>query len=213
MKKRSFFLLSFIFFVSAIFFYGCGGGGPGSPGSDGSDKTGVIVDAQITPTYNGENTYSVDSFQTQCEEGPPPVYEFFTDHGAQFTFMARLVNPDTTFPPGNLYIEKYTIKYYRSTDSIGAPPIETDVRYVTMKIRPLPSGPGVSVDIYSGVFVDLVRKDKYSSDMLSGRYSSSLAYINNYTAVYKFEGKNDFGEKFTIEAQTDFQIGNFVNCS
>jgi hypothetical protein len=213
MKKRSFFLLFFIFIISSVFFYGCGGGGPGSPGSDGSDKTGVIVDAQITPTYNGENTYSVDSFQAQCEEGPPPVYEFFTDHGAQFTFMARLVNPDTTFPPGNLYIEKYTIKYFRSTDSIGAPPIETDVRYVTMKIRPLPSGTGVSVDIYSGVFVDLVRKDKYLDDMLSGRYSSSLAYINNYTAVYKFEGKNDFGEKFTIEAQTDFQIGNFVNCS
>ena len=48
MKKRSFFLLSFIFFVSAIFFYGCGGGGPGSPGSDGSEKTGVILDATIT---------------------------------------------------------------------------------------------------------------------------------------------------------------------
>ena len=212
MKKRSFFLLFFIFVISSIFFYGCGGGGPGSPGSDGSGNTGVILDASIQPTYNGEDTDSVDSFQNVCDDGPPPVYEYFANHGAQFVILARLANPDTTFQPGNLYIEKYTIKYFRSADSIGAPPIETDVRYVTMKITPLQTGTGTSVDIYSGVLVDLVRKDKYSSDMLSGSYSSSLAYINNYTAVYKFEGKNDFGEKFTIEAQTDFQIGNFINC-
>ena len=63
MKKRSFFLLSFIFVISAIFFYGCGGGGPGSPGSDGSENTGVILDATIAPTYNGDNIYSVDAFQ------------------------------------------------------------------------------------------------------------------------------------------------------
>jgi hypothetical protein len=212
MKKRSFYLLSFIFFISAVFSYGCGGSGPGSPGSDGSEKTGVILDASISPTYNGADTYSVDAFRDICDPGPPPEVEIFTDHGAQFIIMARLVNPDSTFDAGNLYIEKYTIKYFRSSDSIGAPPIETDVRFVTMKITPLPTGTGTSVDIYSGVLVDLVRKEKYLNDMESGQYSSSLAFINNYTAVYKFEGKNDFGEKFTIEAQTDFQIGNFDYC-
>lgn len=211
MKKRSFFLLCFIFVISAIFLYGCGGGGPGSPGSDGSDKTGVILEATITPTYNGENTYSVDAFRDECDLGPPVVYEFFADHGAVLTVNARLLNPDTTFRPGNLYIEKYTIKYFRSTDSIGAPPIETDVRYISLPITP-PTGTSVTQFTATIVFLDLVRKDKYNSDMSSGAYSSSTFYLNNYTAVYKFEGKNDFDEKFSFEVQADFQIGNFNNC-
>jgi len=210
MKKRSFFLLSFIFFVSAIFFYGCGGGGPGSPGSDGSEKTGVILDATISPKYSDTETSSVDAFQDVCDPGPPAKYEFFADHGADIIIRARLVNPDTTFLIGNLYVEKYTIKYFRSADSIGAPPIETDVRYVTMKITPPQSGIGTSLVIYPGVFLDLKRKMQYAEDIVSGRYTSDS--LNNYTAVYKFEGKNDFGEKFSFEAQKDFQIGNFDNC-
>ena len=74
MKKRSFFLLSFIFVVSAIFFYGCGGGGPGSPGSDGSEKTGVVLDATIVPTYNGAR-YITRWMHSRmiCDPGPPPV--------------------------------------------------------------------------------------------------------------------------------------------
>jgi hypothetical protein len=212
MRKRSFFLLSFIFFVSAVFFYGCGGGGPGSPGSDGSEKTGVILTATITPAYNGSDTSSVDAFQDVCDPGPPAEFEFFTDHSAEITITARLVNPPTTFRPGNLNIEKYTIKYFRSSDSIGAPPMETDVRFVSIPITP-PSGTGTSTVTATVLFVDLVRKDNYNSDMSSGVYSSSLAFINNYTAVYKFEGKNDFDEKFSFEVQKDFQIGNFDNCN
>ena len=55
-------------------------------------------------------------------------------------------------------------------------------------------------------------RQNIASDMLSGIYSSSTCFLNNYTAVYKFEGKNDFGEKFSFEVQADFQIGNFNNC-
>jgi hypothetical protein len=211
MKKSSFLLLTFVFAVSAVFFYGCGGSGPGSPGSDGSEKTGVVLSATIVPTYAGANTPSVDAFQDICDAGPPPVFEIFTDHSATLTVNARLLNPATTFQPGTLYIEKYTIKYFRSTDSIGAPPIETDVRFISLPITP-PTGTSVTSVVSTIVFLDLVRKDSYGDDMLSGVYSSSLAFLNNYTAVYKFEGKNDFGEKFSFEVQTDFQIANFNNC-
>jgi len=211
MKKRSFFLLCYIFVLSAIFFYGCGGGGPGSPGSDGSEKTGVVLEATIVPTYNGDNVYSVDAFRDLCDEGPPPEYEYFADHGAVLTVNARLLNPDTTFQPGTLYIEKYTIKYYRSSDSIGAPPIETDVRYISLPITPPLGGSGFTSVSTTVVFLDLVRKIQYNDDM-SGGASSSTYYLNNYTAVYKFEGKNDFDEKFSFEVQADFQIGNFNNC-
>lgn len=213
MRKRSFFLLFFIFVISAIFFYGCGGGGPGSPGSDGSDKTGVILEATLAPIYLGNNTNSVDAFRNpDCDNDPTTDDpEPFTDHSATLTVNARLLNPNTTFRPGNLYIEKYTIKYYRSSDSIGAPPIETDVRYISLPITP-PTGTNVTQVTTTITFLDLVRKDKYESNMLSGAFSSSLAFINNYTAVYKFEGKNDFDEKFSFEVQADYQIGNFCYC-
>jgi hypothetical protein len=212
MKKRFFFLLFFIFVISAIFFYGCGGGGPGSPGSDGSEKTGVVLEATIVPTYNGDNVYSVDAFRDVCDEGPPVEYEYFADHGADLTVNARLLNPNTTFQPGTLYIEKYTIKYYRSSDSIGAPPIETYVGYMSLPITPPPPGSsGFTTVSTSVVFLDLIRKAEYNSDMSSGA-SSSTFYLNNYTAVYKFEGKNDFDEKFSFEVQAAFQIGNFDNC-
>jgi hypothetical protein len=217
MRKRSFFLLSFIVILSSVFLYGCGGGGPGSPGSDGSEKTGVILDATLAPTYLGANTNSVDAFQNPDCDGDPTTNdpESFTDHSATLTVNARLLNPNATFQPGNLHIEKYTIKYFRSSDSITAPPIETDVRFVSIPITPptAPSTPSASTLVTATVsFADLVRKDNYSDDMLSGIYSSSLAFINNYTAVYKFEGKNDFGEKFSFEVQADFQIGNFDYC-
>ncbi len=213
MKKRSFFLLFFIFGISAIFFYGCGGGGPGSPGSDGSEKTGVVLDATITPTYNGEDTYSVDAFRDDCDPEPDVVDpEYFADHGAVLAVNARLLNPGTTFQPGTLYIEKYTIKYYRSSDSIGAPPIETDVRYISLPITPPPPGSSGFTSVSTTVvFLDLIRKAEYNSDMSSGG-SSSTYYLNNYTAVYKFEGKNDFDEKFSFEVQADFQIANFNYC-
>jgi hypothetical protein len=212
MRKRSFFLLSYIFFVSVIF-YGCGGDGPGSPGSDGSEKTGVVLAATISPTYNGTATTSVDAFQDVCDEGPPVVVEFFTDHAADLTIVARLLNPDTTFQVGNLHIEKYTIKYFRSSDSIGAPPIETDVRFVSIPIA-APVGSSTTSVTTTVSFLDLVRKDKYNNDMSSGAYSSAGgAFLNNYTAVYQFEGKNDFGEKFSFKVQTDFQIADFDNCT
>jgi hypothetical protein len=214
MRKRSFFLLSFILIMSSVFLYGCGGDGPGSPGSDGSENTGVILDATMSPIYVGENTISVDCFRNPDCDGDPETddAEPFTDHSATLAITARLVNPDTTFQPATLHIEKYTIKYFRSSDSIGAPPIETDVRFISFPITPPLSGPGTSGATTTVSFVDLVRKDIYSSDLLSGKYSSSLAFINNYTAVYKFEGKNDFGEKFSFEVQSDFQIGNFDYC-
>jgi hypothetical protein len=75
-------------------------------------------------------------------------------------------------------------------------------------------GIGISTVTVSGLtLVDLVRKLQYQDDVLSGRYSSAPAYINNYTAVYTFYGKNDFGENFTIKATMNFQIGDFDYCS
>jgi len=210
--KRSYFLL---FTVCSLLFsvllWGCGAG-PGSPGGQGTEDTGVILEAAIIPTYNGADTYSVDAFQQVCTVGPPPTYEVFTDHAAKVTISSRLLNPNSKFQPGTLYIEKYTVEFRRSTDSIGAPPIESDTRYKSIVITP-PSGAITNTLDDTLILVDLIRKDKYATDMLSGMYTSAgFAYLNNYTATFTFYGQNQFGDSFSFTTQLDFQIGNFDNC-
>jgi hypothetical protein len=198
--------------AGVIALWGCGGG-PGSPGSTGSDDTGVSIDAAITSfEYNGANKYSVDVVQQVCSEGPPPVFEFFADHSAIVTINARLLNPNTTFQPAPLTIEKYTIQYRRSPDSIGAPPIESDTRFRTLTIVP-PLGTSVSSVTLQVVLVDLIRKIQYKADEDSGQFSPGpFGYLNTYTAIYTFEGKNAYGKSFSFQAQTDFQIGSFDYC-
>lgn len=211
MKRIHFLLFTVCCLLLAVFLWGCGSG-PGSPGSTGSEDTGIIVDAQVIGRYQDtDGIYSVDAFQNVCSEGPPPVLEFFADHQARVTFTARLVNPSTTFQIGNLYIDKYTVEFRRSTDSIGAPPIESDKRFKTITIT-APVGSGTTTLTDTLILVDLIRKVQYSNDMLSGRYGSGPAFINNYTAIFTFYGKNDFGKEFKIKTQMDFQIGDFDVC-
>ena len=210
MKKNNIFLFAVSCFLSTIFLWGCGGGA-GSPGSKGTEDTGVEVDATVTPFYLNENTYSCDAYRDICDPGPPPEPENFTDHSAILTVTARLINPNTTFQAGTLYIEKYTVEFKRSADSVGAPPILSDTRYKTIVI-PAPVGTGVTTVEDTIILVDLIRKEQYWTNVTSGQYNSGTAYLNNYTAVYKFEGKNEYGEKFSFKAQTDFQIGWFDYC-
>lgn len=210
MKKNKLFLFFVCCLLSAIFLWGCGGGS-GSPGTKGSEDTGVEVDATVTPVYLNANTYSCDAYRDVCDQGPPPELENFTDHSATLTISAKLINPNTTFQAGTLYVEKYTVEFKRSTDSIGAPPILSDTRYKTIVI-PAPVGSGTTSVEDTVILVDLIRKDQYWTDVTSGQYNSGTAYLNNYTASYKFEGKNEYGEKFSFKAQTDFQIGWFDYC-
>jgi hypothetical protein len=207
MKRNHILIFKIFSILLLITLLGCGSEGPGSPGSDGTENTGLIVDAYVTPTYLDNNTNSVDAFQDFCGD----EYEVFQNHAANVTISARFVNPSATYAPGNLYIEKYTVQYRRSADSIGAPPIETYIGYQTIVI-PQPSAQGSMEVTQTLVFVDLLRKDQYAQDMWSGQYSSGLSYINNYTATYILEGKNELGEEFKIKANAEFQIGNFNNC-
>lgn len=210
MKRNTFLLFAVCCLLSAVYLWGCGGGS-GSPGSTGTEDTGVMVDATVTPVYLNNNTYSVDAFQNICDPGPPPEYEDFTDHNATLSITARLINPNTTFKAGTLYVEKYTVEFRRSSDSIGAPPILSDTRFKTIVI-PAPTGSGTTTVEDTVILVDLIRKDQYRTDVTSGRYNSGVSYINNYTAIYTFEGKNEYGKKFSFKAQTDFQIGWFDYC-
>jgi hypothetical protein len=208
MKRRYLIVIMHLLLLAGIL-YGCGAG-PGSPGSSGSENTGVSIEATATGTYNNSNTYSVDAHQDVCDAGPPPVYEIFTDHGATITITTRLLNTNTTAIPAELYVEKYTVEYRRLNDSIGAPPIETFVGYDSFNLSP-PTGTGTNTVTTSVVLVDLTRKLQYWADVTSGQYSSASS-LNNYTAIFTFEGKNAYGTHFTFKTQMNFQIGNFDNC-
>jgi len=212
MKQRYYILLFiFLFFLSQA---SCGKQ-PGQPGSAGD--TGLILSATLTPHYNGTDTYSVDVHQEVCDPGPPPVLEIFTDHNAVATFTATLERPDLTVLPGTLYIQQYTIDFYRSSDSVGAPPIASDRRFMTIVIPPPAVGSTTPTTVTATlVLVDLTRKLQYYNDMLTGQFTSALNntdLINNYTAVYTFYGQNDFGDSFSIQATTNFQIGLFDYCA
>ncbi|HET6514737.1 MAG TPA: hypothetical protein VFG09_06205 [Thermodesulfovibrionales bacterium] len=210
--KKYFFLLITLCIAFAFFLMNGCGSGSGSPGSSGSEDTGVTLDATITPTYNGANTNSVDAFQDICDPGPPVVVEFFADHSATVAINATLINPNPPIPAGVLTIQKYTIDYRASKDSIGAPPIQSDTRFVTVTINPPFGGLAPITTTFTAEFLDLTRKDQYAKDVnvTSGIYTSRI--LNNYTATYTFQGENSFGQSFTIQAQADFQIGNFNNC-
>jgi len=211
MMKRSYFLLfTFYCLLFFTFLWGCGDSGPGSPGSQGTEDTGVILDATIVPLYLGTDTNDVDAFRDDCDANPEP----YTQHDATLTITARLLNPNATFQAGTLYIEKYTVEYRRSTDSIGTPPIEQFTEFKTITI-PAPVGAGSTSVTDTLFFMDLPRKERYKDDMLSGLFSSSMNnpfFLNNYTAIYKFEGQNEFGTKFSFTVQVGFVIGNFDNC-
>lgn len=211
MKRKS---IIIVVLLSAVIMasWGCGGG-PGSPGSSNTEDTGVTLEATIIPTYLGNNTKDVDAVQDICSDpGVTPVlFEPFTEHGATVTITARLLNPNAQFTPGVLFIEKYTIEYRRSNDSIGSPPILFEERFDSIAIPP-PTGSGTTTVTASVIFVDLRRKFQYEQDMTSGQFTPAIALINNYTALYTFEGKNSFGKSFSFKAQTDLTIGNFDNC-
>lgn len=229
-KYRACYIIVILFLISSL--WGCGGGGAGAPGSSGSDETGVILEAYVRPyyftanwtisntetvstiTFEGNFTNSVDVTQNpDCNPQTPDINEseYFSDHNAVLVVNARLLNPSSPFKPGTLYITEYKIDYFRSTDSLTAPPIESDRRFVNILINP-PPGSGNWYSAASVVFVDLIRKYEYVRLIDSGMYSARPGYRNNYSAEYTFLGKDSYGKSFSFKVRHDFVMGSYDNC-
>ncbi len=213
MKRSLILIATLIVSLTTAFLWGCGGGGgtPGQPGSQGTEDNSITIEATLTPFYLGGNTFSVDVHQIiDCDPVQPGNQtESITTHSAILRVQTRPIDPNTNsnFEPKTLFVEKYTIEYRRSGDSIGAPPILTDTRRETIVIPPAPSILETTI-----VLADLIRKDQYLIDITSGQYASSGSLINNYTATFTFEGKSENGTPFIFQAQTNFEIGSFDYC-
>ena len=208
MKNK--YLRGILTIVALVILAGCGST-PGSPGSSGD--TGVMLSATIAPKAAGSlSTGNVDAIIHLCSAGPPPVYETLADQLATVTINAQLLSPDSTVPVGNIYIDKYTVEFKRSDDSVGAPPILTDTRYQQIFIK-APTGTGTTTVTQDIIFIDVPRKVQYATDILNSAYSSiNNTTINNYTAIFTFEGQNDFGEHFSFQTHLGFSIGDYDTC-
>lgn len=216
MKRSLVLIATLIVSLTTAFLWGCGGGGgtPGQPGSQGTEDIGVTFDATITPFYLGGNFPEVDVIPiVDCDPSTPQLEnEPFTDHFAVLRLNVRQIDPNSTNEPKSLFIEKYSVEYRRAADSIGAPPIQSDTKRDTITIQS-PSGGGTNTVTTSVMLLDLIRKDIYREDVQSGQYAfTSDALLNNYTATYTFEGKDQNGTPFRFQAQTNFIIGSFNYC-
>jgi hypothetical protein len=227
MKKQKIYYLAVILFLLS-FLASCGGGGAGAPGTGGMDDIGVTLEAEILPYYlsatwtisddgrrittTGNFTNAVDVTQVDCDPDPNITeLEPMASHTALLVVNAKLLNPNSPFKPGTLFITEYRIDYFRSTDSLTAPPIESVRRYVTILITP-PSDAGNRYSAASVEFVDLIRKFEYVRLIDGGMYASRPGYLNNYTAEYTFYGKDSHDKSFSFKVRADFSIGAYNYC-
>ena len=163
-------------------------------------RSGLIITATITPTYNGANTPSVDVVQQAlCPSGDP---EYFATHGALVVFNVRRKDPKSTMPE-SITIDGYTTLYTPATDSPSAPAIQQDTRDETIFIPSL-TGSGATEVEASVALLDLVRKSAYSA--------AAGGALNNYNALFTFSGHSQYGAEITVQARTNFEIGSFDNC-
>ena len=106
-------------------------------------------------------------------------------------------------------LSNYELRYFTITP--GAPPVESFLDgYTTYQIDcsgdrcDSPEEPQLQFDIK---LMDTIRKDKYQSDILSGAYGFDPGDIVDYVAQYKFFGQDQWGNDFSFQAQTQFNIG------
>ncbi|GEM_PF-747810 len=227
-QQKAFCVVVILFLLS--FLTSCGGGGAGAPGTGGMDDIGVSLEAYVKPyfleaswtisgdgqtiTFTGNFTSSVDVTQIiDCNPATVDIAESepFNDHNAVLVVNARLLNPNSPFKPGTLYITEYKIDYFRSTDSLTAPPIESYREFVTIHIIP-PSDAGNRYSAATVKFVDLIRKFEYVRLIDGGMYTSRPGYLNNYTAEYTFYGKDSYGKSFSFRVRHGFSMGSYNNC-
>lgn len=209
----------FMSIIIVILFSNCGGTGPGSPGSSGTADTNVVVMVDMMPSQFGIG-YTMDQEKCQLTElkGSPDYnvnLSIAQSHVATLFIKAMLISPIIEASP--LFVEKYTVTYRATNDSIGAPPIaEAVYRNYSFTIMPPPVSQFSTTNcrmVFPApdiIFFDTIRKVQYLSDVRSGKYSyTSNNYLNRYTATFKFEGKNADGKEFSFVTQSDFQIGLF----
>jgi len=209
----------FVILVLFVLMASCGGAGSGGPGSRGTADVNVMVMVDMMPSQFGI-AYEMDQDKCQLTRvSSIPDYNVSinttNNHMATLFIKASLISPVMGASP--LFVEKYTVTYRPTIDSIGAPPITTAeyrnasfvitppliANYSTLNCKMVFPAPDI-------IFFDMMRKAQYLTDVRSGKYSYMTSnYLNRYTATFTFTGKNADGKEFSFITQSDFQIGIF----
>jgi hypothetical protein len=207
MRKRSFFLLSFIFFVSVVFFCGCGGSGPGSPGSSGSGDTGVIVDVTNVAHFylDTDMEWQIDiDPNPDCDGNPTTIDpEPFSDDFAVVDFKGTPLNISPPLPY-DLDIETYRVEFFPR--DLGLPPIERIDGFASFTIPANGTATGLHL-----IILDAGRKLQ-TLDKVISRYGPERPTMQ-YDMRITLKGKNKVGESFEVEYTTTVLISNYDNCA
>lgn len=187
-----------------LFLYACGEiGGSGQCG--GVESNGVCTNIEsITPIYLDEEIISVDVIGgTDCDNDVTTVDpESFTTHQADVDFNAISLLPDETpGVPTFVTLTQYTIDYSLDPGPSSGPSIPQQRYNQSLKLE---TGSGATVRV---IFFSLDLKEDYVN---SGGNPSDYP---SYTATYTFTGTDAFGEGIAVQGRTQFEIGNFNNCS
>jgi hypothetical protein len=197
-----------IMIVASLGLSGCGDGGDELV----DNYPEMVLTATIEPAYLDYKTINVDTVRDACDAGPLPVFEPYADHSAAVRFDVALLNPHGTMRTGRLIIERYTIEYRRSKDSLGAPVIESDNHAQAITLAMPIAGSSTATTEARILLMDTSRKDKYAADIAAGASHSAASVINRYTVIYTFYGKSEYGKDFILAAASDVRVGNFNNC-
>jgi hypothetical protein len=153
---------------------------------------------------DGDASSNVDAFQDICDiddEGNPE-FEPFTDHSAAITFS------NNTFPGADGSFDIRLVRFsisYRLNDcpggASGCPPL---TGFSAGQSVLIPAGSTVTETF---PFVPLRVKRQYRTA------GGSDIDPPSYTAVYTFTAQTTpFNDTLTVEASTEFSIGNFDLC-
>lgn len=178
----------------------------GGRGCGGTEATVSCLEVDnIAPQDSANNASSnVDAFQDICtdDEGNPTEPEPFTDHSAVVTFS------NTTFPGADdsfaIRIVRFSVSYRLNDCPTVASECPALTGFSAGQSLVIPAGSTVTGTF---PFVPLRVKAQYNNA------GGSEFPPPSYTAVYTFTAQTTpVNETITVEASTEFSIGNFNLC-
>jgi hypothetical protein len=201
----------------------------------GGEDTGSCLRIEnIEPTYLEKPTSSVDAVADLCSTGTSTsaTVEKFTGHAAKISFSNFPVEggsvPAEEISP--ITLGDFSITYSLNNCPAGAicPPLNTFITAATAHPDTIivPANGKITVTY---PFVDLSKKFEFVAKRLGQATFSYLDFFPppsappfsiapflefpSYTATYKFNGTDTFGNKVSVTGSREFTIGDFANCS
>jgi len=194
---------------------GCGGGGNGNSlggggCGGGAEVTGVSVCVdEVSPSYNGEATNQVDVVQDNSACTGDAI-EYFSDHVADVTISARLVQ-GATQPPASTSVvfTHYTVDYTpipipaASTPGIATLGPIYETIPITVPASPTSSGSATR----TLALMTILQKQVFLNDLGYGGAFDGTQRL--YSVTYTFYGQDQHGTPVVARGFTQIYLGSY----